>query len=327
MKRTLLASVAIMISTLILLTACSAKTPASNSPESSVTSGEDTAGSEQNAADSDYKVYNNTLYSYSVPYPKYFASVTESDSGDGATFTTADTGEEMKVWGQYNIDDLTGQTLYDEALTRVSEIVADYRDDESFYVFYQGGDEGEGGTINFFEFGCARNGIVVRYLFKYPATLASQYDDIIKKMTTELVISDDTAAQIPNPFTDCQTIADAEKITGFAITVPEKMPSGYSQEAIRASENGLLEIIYVNGENEITIRKGKGSEDISGDYNAYQEIDTTPVDDLQVTTSGKAGNVNVATWLDGEYTFAICANSGKEGIGMDVIKDMIRCIK
>lgn len=133
------------------------------------------------------------------------------------------------------------------------------------------------------------------------------------------------SVQIPNPFVECKTIADAEKIAGFKIAVPEKMPEGYQQHAILAIENDLIEIDYVNGKDEITIRKGKGSEDISGDYNSYKETNTLTVGNLQITTKGEGGKVNVATWVDGDYSFA--ANMSEKGIDIEILSDMINSIK
>lgn len=134
-----------------------------------------------------------------------------------------------------------------------------------------------------------------------------------------------STAQIPNPFVDCKTLDDAQKIAGFDMAVPEKMPEGYSQSAIRAIKDTMIEIIYVNGDDEIRIRKGAGSEDISGDYNNYAESDTATVDNKQITMKGDNGKVNVATWVDGAYTYAITT----DGLGVDsaVILDMASSIR
>ncbi|MEG1895400.1 MAG: hypothetical protein RR162_04095, partial [Oscillospiraceae bacterium] len=58
--------------------------------------------------------------------------------------------------------------------------------------------------------------------------------------------------QLANPFVDCETIEDAAKLSGFEITLPSAMPQGYSQDAIRAVKDGMLEIIYKNGDSAIT---------------------------------------------------------------------------
>jgi hypothetical protein len=134
-------------------------------------------------------------------------------------------------------------------------------------------------------------------------------------------------AQIPNPFVDFKTLEEAQKLAGFDITLPDNMPEGYSKSAIRAVKDTMIEIIYRNGENEIRIRKGAGSEDISGAYNEYTVIDTVTVGNLQVTMKGNDGKVNVAIWVDGEYTFAITINLEGAGFSKDVVSDMVNSVK
>lgn len=136
-----------------------------------------------------------------------------------------------------------------------------------------------------------------------------------------------TDLQIPNPFVDCKTLEEAQKLAGFDIALPDNMPEGYSRSAIRAVKDTMIEIIYKNGGNEIRIRKGTGSEDISGAYNEYTVTDTVTVGSLQVTMKGDDGKVNVATWVNGKYAFAITINLEGAGVGKDVVSDMVSSVK
>jgi len=135
------------------------------------------------------------------------------------------------------------------------------------------------------------------------------------------------SAQIPNPFVECSTLEDAQKLAGFSMTVPGKMPEGYSESAIRVIENKMFEVIYTNGDLEIRIRKGTGNEDISGDYSEYSEMNTISIGKVQVTMKGNDGKVNVAAWSDGEYTFAITVNPGGTGMDSAIISDMVGSIQ
>lgn len=148
--------------------------------------------------------------------------------------------------------------------------------------------------------------------------------NMVSSMKSDAVISGD--AETPCPFIDCDTMTDAGKIAGFIVTVPEKMPEGYEQKLIQAVENDLVQIFYKNGEDEILIRKAKGDQDISGDYNQYKEIKIITVGNLKVSTKGNDGKVNVATWVDGEYTFSINANLGEIGLNTNTIGDIIDSI-
>lgn len=118
--------------------------------------------------------------------------------------------------------------------------------------------------------------------------------------------------------------ADAGKIAGFDVTVPDAI-DGYSERTIQAIKNDLIQVLYQNGENKLSIRKAVGSDDVSGDYNEYAEINTVTVSGQQVTMKGSHGIVNVAAWTDGSYTYAVCV-VGK-GINSNSISNLIKTIR
>lgn len=112
--------------------------------------------------------------------------------------------------------------------------------------------------------------------------------------------TDREGAQIPNPFTDCATLEEAAKTAGFSMTLPE---GGYTFQVmpghmIQASGDGL------------TIRKGVGSDDISGDYTSYPQTGTRTVNGLSLTWKGENDWVRVATWSKGDYTFSVSSETG-----------------
>jgi uncharacterized membrane protein len=133
--------------------------------------------------------------------------------------------------------------------------------------------------------------------------------------------------RISSPFIDCDTIDVAGKIAGFTVTVPEKMPQSYVQKSIVAVENKMVQVIYANGEKEILIRKAKGNEDISGNFSEYTETNTVTVGSIKVSTRGDNGKINVATWVDGEYTYSITANSDEKGLDTTAISNMVGGIR
>lgn len=133
--------------------------------------------------------------------------------------------------------------------------------------------------------------------------------------------------QIPSPFVDCDTMDEAATIAGFTIMLPERMPEGYTQKLIQAVENDMVQVSYENGEKKILIRKAKGSEDISGDYNEYKDNSTMTVGNLEVSTRGNDGKINTATWVDGEYTYAITTNLGETGLDENTIEDIVGSVR
>lgn len=120
--------------------------------------------------------------------------------------------------------------------------------------------------------------------------------------TEEILIGDNP--QIPNPFVDCDTLADAAALAGFDIIVPDSV-DGYEERAITAIENDIIQVLYLHGDDQVCIRKAVGEEECSGDYNAYSEEKTVTVGDKEVTMRGNNGKVMVAVWSEGGYSYSI----------------------
>lgn len=120
--------------------------------------------------------------------------------------------------------------------------------------------------------------------------------------TEDIVIGDNT--QIPNPFIDCDTLADAAALAGFDIIVPDSV-DGYEERAITAVENDMIQVMYLHGDDEICVRKTVGEEECSGDYNEYSEEKTVTVGEKEVTLRGNNGKVMVAVWTEGGYSYSI----------------------
>lgn len=146
--------------------------------------------------------------------------------------------------------------------------------------------------------------------------------------------------QIPNPFVECATLEEAAGLAGFTLSVPDTV-EGYAYRQIFAIKNELLEVVYTNEDRsseaeelseteadyefkDFCVRKGTGNEDISGDYNEYPETNTISAGDLQITTKGNDGKVNVAIWTDGEYSFSIVTGNA---LTNDTLQDIITKIK
>ena len=135
----------------------------------------------------------------------------------------------------------------------------------------------------------------------------------------------DSSTEIANPYVDCETLEEAGELAGFDISVPDEIDGGYTQGTIQAVENEMIQVIYTTeaGE-EITLRKGTGTEDISGDYNEYAEENTLDVDGTSVTARGSDGLVYAATWTDGTYTYAITASAGLESDSVSALVPSIQ---
>lgn len=99
--------------------------------------------------------------------------------------------------------------------------------------------------------------------------------------------------------------SDAAALTGYDFTVPDSV-DGYPDVTIAVLESEqLTEVQYSSGNARLCLRKVPGSDDISGDYNQYAESNAVDVDGRSVPLQGNDGQVQLATWLDGDYTYSI----------------------
>lgn len=114
---------------------------------------------------------------------------------------------------------------------------------------------------------------------------------------------------LPNPFHDCETMEQAQKLCGFALTLPEQLDT-YTDRLIQASDEKMFQVILSGESERIIVRKAPGAEDISGDYNEYSENTTETVGEAKVTLRGADSLVHIAVWQQGEYTFAISSDAG-----------------
>lgn len=134
------------------------------------------------------------------------------------------------------------------------------------------------------------------------------------------------APQLPNPFIPCASIADANEILGFTAAVPSVLPDGYETAAIAAvssSDPVFVQIRYENGEKTITYRMGKGSGNISGDYNTYEFTKKLETDENTLTCSGAGELIYNAVWEADGYTYSLAASDGITENGLQEVVESI----
>ena len=113
-------------------------------------------------------------------------------------------------------------------------------------------------------------------------------------------------AGLANPFTDANSLSEAENLSGFTITLPA-LPEEYCDvhyRVLTASDDKMLEIIFMDAMgDEIRVRKQAGSNDISGDWNSYDDV----ISEYGITMKGNDGKFSVAIWnMDGfSYSLSI----------------------
>ena len=86
--------------------------------------------------------------------------------------------------------------------------------------------------------------------------------------------------------------------------------AGYGDMYLIQAMKDTAEVFYGSEEQRTGFRKGKGTDDISGDYNTYNEMSEAEISGADVTLSGNDGKIFGATWTDGTYSYAYYADNG-----------------
>ena len=132
---------------------------------------------------------------------------------------------------------------------------------------------------------------------------------------------------VPNPYEIVDTLDEASKIAKFDLSVPATY-GDYKKQVIQAIEDDMIEVIYFEEETQyegLRIRKAKGTDDISGDYNEYKNVETVKVGDYDVTEKSDGKNIFVTTWTDGTYSYAIDIDRAE--LSKEDIENLISNIK
>lgn len=127
---------------------------------------------------------------------------------------------------------------------------------------------------------------------------------------------------IGNPFVDYDSLETAEKAAGFTLSFPEQM-NGYSDVVYQVMDGKMLQIIFQNGENQLFIRKEAGTEDISGDYTEYSEVQTISVGKDEVNLKGDNGTVSTAIWTADGWSYAVMADTPMGAESMTALVEQI----
>lgn len=134
-----------------------------------------------------------------------------------------------------------------------------------------------------------------------------------------------TQVQIANPFVSCKTLEEAANIAGFELTVPESVPNWVENVEIKAVADKMIEVIYTGAEQqELRVRKGSGTDDISGQYQTYDSEEKITVNDRSVTVKGNDGKINVAIWDDGTHAYSVVS---EEGLTREAAENMLSHIQ
>lgn len=121
--------------------------------------------------------------------------------------------------------------------------------------------------------------------------------------------------QIGNPWSEWNSIEEAEAAVGFLFGLPSVVAESYTAVEFRTMNNEMIEIVYRDEDFEVCIRKQKGEDqDISGDYNEYETCSEESRNGAAITSYSNSGNGAVKQVISYEgYSWSLVAPNGYWG--------------
>ena len=120
---------------------------------------------------------------------------------------------------------------------------------------------------------------------------------------------------IGNPWSDWDSIEEAESVIGFSFGLPEVIADSYHAVSIRTLNKELIEVVYRDEDFEVCIRKQAGEgQDISGDYNKYETSSETNLNGGTIVSYHNSNNNAVKQLISYHgYSWSLVAPKGYWG--------------
>ena len=124
-----------------------------------------------------------------------------------------------------------------------------------------------------------------------------------------------------SPYVDYNSVDELKENVNINAKMPDKIKN-YMSCSYSVAFSNMVEIQYSNGSDNILYRleKGEVAEDISGDYNIYENIKKLTVDNIVVTIKGNEDVYKVAVWYKNGVNYSL---SSEQGLKMEDIQNLI----
>lgn len=96
----------------------------------------------------------------------------------------------------------------------------------------------------------------------------------------------------------------SEKL-GFDVAELGYLPFEAQEIEYCAYWGDMAQISYRSGDDEVTFRQARGSDDISGDYNVYGTVLTVEINGAEAELRGKDGEFSGAVWQKDGFAYSV----------------------
>lgn len=139
-----------------------------------------------------------------------------------------------------------------------------------------------------------------------------------KNNLTEKNPTDNT--QIANGIEEVSTLEELSEKVGFEVTELPNIPFDVVQVTYLSYWNSMSDIRYLGDNQEFTFRKAQGNQDISGDYNYYENIIEENFNDTTFTLKGNNDTFNCIIWYKDDFSYSLYIENG---LSLEDIKNIL----
>lgn len=139
-----------------------------------------------------------------------------------------------------------------------------------------------------------------------------------KNNLTEKNPTDNT--QIANGIEEVSTLEELSEKVGFEVTELPNIPFDVVQVTYLSYWNSMSDIRYLGDNQEFTFRKAQGNQDISGDYNYYENIIEENINDTTFTLKGNNDTFNCIIWYKDDFSYSLYIENG---LSLEDIKNIL----
>lgn len=127
---------------------------------------------------------------------------------------------------------------------------------------------------------------------------------------------------IVNPWSDCESIEEAEEIVGFTFE-SIKLAEINSISVMLAEGMNIIQASFYDGDNKVTIRKSNAIGDISGDYRTFENVIKESREDSEMIYSGNGETFGLVTWVRDIFSYSIsCENE----VSRDILDSYVNVV-
>ena len=123
---------------------------------------------------------------------------------------------------------------------------------------------------------------------------------------------------------ECTSAEELSEQAGFPVTDITELPFEAETTSYTWCWGTFAQIEYAGNDDTVLYRKAAGNDDISGDYNEYEQVEIKRLGNVTITVKGNNGLYYLTTWQADGYT---CSISDDRGLELDKFMQMVESLR